>query len=149
MSLIVLDPGGTTGLAEYLVHTPASTRFMEVPDRFDLYRFIRYSDLSAVVCESFVPRGGPLTNQPEALKIIGWVEGECHLRGVPFILQTPGQAKSFATAAKLKACGFWPKGLGHAQDAGRHLLTFLCTNPMGRAHYGGEALIQKIAEAVL
>lgn len=134
-------------------YSPQEVDFHEIHDKVGLYRWVAQyrgePDDLVVVCESFVPRGGAITTQQDAPHIIGWLEGECALEGHRLYFQTPGQAKSFASSAKLKACGLWPKGLGHAQDAGRHLLTFLCTNPVGRAEFGGEALIRKIAREVL
>ncbi len=131
LRVLVIDPGGTTGLAQW-EPTDSRPTFSESTDRFGLYRVVRAWRPSVVVCESFIPRPGALSSQPEALRIIGYLEGWAEENGAEFVLQSPSQAKSFGTAAKLKAVGWWPKGLGHAQDAARHLLVFLCTASRGR-----------------
>lgn len=79
--------------------------------------------LSIVACESFTPRAGIRTWQPDALEIIGALRYVCHLHNTVFVLQSPANAKSFSTAAKLKKLGWWfPTEGGHANDALRHLL---------------------------
>ncbi len=135
-SIAVFDPGGTTGYALWNTSLYADgrsdVRFYEQTDRFMLYEWVRAVTPNIIVCENFIPRPGALSFQPEALRIIGYLEGWAEENGAEFVLQTPAQAKSFGTAAKLKAVGWWPKGLGHAQDAAKHLLVYLCTNPRGR-----------------
>lgn len=76
-----------------------------------------------VVCESFVPRPGVRTWQPDALEVIGAIRYACYKYGHPFELQTPAQAKQFATDAKLRKIG-WHRSTegGHENDARRHLL---------------------------
>ncbi len=139
-----VDPGGTTGLARWYA---GQARFEEHPDRFLLYEQARIWQPAIVVVENFIPRAGALSFQPEALRIIGYLEGWAHENGAEFVLQTPAQAKGFGTTAKLKAVGWWPKGLGHAQDAARHLLVYLCTNPRGR-QIDGDRTNRLLAEAL-
>lgn len=62
------------------------------------------------------------TRQNASLEIIGVVRYLCGKFGVPFSLQTPADAKAFATNEKLKRCGWWSPGQQHANDATRHLL---------------------------
>ncbi len=78
------------------------------------------------VVENFVPRGGALTTQPDALHIIGFIKGMAHIHGWGFILQSPAEAKSWATNEKLKRAGWWVVGQDHARDALRHLMRHLC-----------------------
>ncbi len=130
--VLCVDPGGTTGCALWCRGIPEDAAFFEEPDRFALYRRVRAIEPDVLVVENFIPRAGALTFQPEALRIIGYLEGWAAAAGCGFVLQLPAQAKSFGTAAKLKAVGWWPKGLGHSQDAARHLLVYLCTNDEGR-----------------
>ncbi len=148
LRVLAVDPGGTTGMA-WWGYRPAgeSVSFTEEPDRFHLYDRVRVARPDVIICENFVPRSGALTFQPEALRIIGYLEGWAQENGVEFVLQTPAQAKSFATQAKLKAVGWWPKGLGHAQDAARHLLVYLCTNPRGRL-LDEDRTVRLLAEAL-
>ncbi len=144
MRLLAVDPGGVSGLASW---EDGAVTFSEEPDRFSLYARVRAWAPQVVVCENFVPRAGPLTFQPEALRIIGGLEFWCAQHAADFVLQTPAQAKGFGTAEKLKAVGWWPKGLGHSQDAARHLLVYFCTNPAGR-HSDGDRLNRVLVEAL-
>ncbi len=141
MRVLCVDPGGTTGWVRWEGGPDWQTGgtepgrlldFGEEADRFRLYVKVRSWTPDIIVCENFIPRAGALTFQPEALRIIGYLEGWASAAGCGFVLQFPAQAKSFGTAAKLKAVGWWPKGLGHAQDAARHLLVYICTNDEGR-----------------
>lgn len=125
--ILAVDPGGTTGVAMFRGHN-REPHFEEVHDGH--HGFVRWmadqwDEFEQIICESFIPRPGARSMQYDALFIIGWLDGEALLRGVPFKLQSPAQAKSFATNDKLKAAGLYPVGKGHAQDAARHLLTYL------------------------
>jgi hypothetical protein len=76
-----------------------------------------------VVCESFVPRPGVRSWQPDALETIGALRYVCDRAGVPIETQAPADAKRFATNDKLAALGWRnPTRGGHADDAARHLL---------------------------
>ncbi len=86
-----------------------------------------------IVCESFIPRPGARSMQYDALWLGGYLQGWAFLNTVPFKFQSPAQAKSFSTNAKLKVAGLYPVGQGHAQDAARHLLVHLvAADPQGR-----------------
>ena len=149
--ILAVDPGGTTGVA---LHggLPVSTYFFEVPGGHLGFVdwFHTRTDTSGayadhhldIVCESFIPRPGALTHQPDASYIIGYLKMWAHRKGMSFKLQSPAQAKSFSTNAKLKAAGLYPVGKGHAQDAARHLLVHLVsTDPQG-------AIARKLAEGL-
>lgn len=84
--------------------------------------------LDAVVIENFVPRGGALSIQLDALHIIGAVKHECRMHNVPLVIQTPTQAKSFASNDHLKAVGWYTVGADHERDAARHMLVWLASN---------------------
>ena len=132
--ILAVDPGGTTGVA---LHggLPVTTWFFEIPGGHlgfvDWFHATSapggsYADHQLdIVCESFIPRPGALTHQPDASYIIGYLKMWAHRKGMSFKLQSPAQAKSFSTNAKLKAAGLYPIGMGHAQDAARHLLVYL------------------------
>jgi hypothetical protein len=127
---LALDPGKTTGVA-WLARGDGFG-FMEVAGRFNLYVQLREwtstGMIPEIVCEDWQVRAdtAKLSSQVDPHRIIGWVEGWAHWNGYPFSLQTPGQAKSFATDEKLAKLGWsaTTKG-GHARDAARHLLTYL------------------------
>jgi len=76
-----------------------------------------------VVCESFIPRPGVRTWQPQALEAIGVVRYLARRADCPFELQSPADAKRFSTDQKLKKLGWYtPTEGGHVNDALRHLL---------------------------
>ena len=84
--------------------------------------------LDHVACESFriTAHTAKLSPAPWSLEIIGALRWLCHRNGIGFTLQTPGDAKRFATDTKLDKLGWArPPGAGHARDAQRHLLLFL------------------------
>lgn len=122
--ILALDPGGTTGIAQGAGAELYATHEME---QYEALVYVDtaiegWPDLGLVVAESFVPRPGIRTWQPAALEIIGTVRYLCATRGITFEEQTPAAAKSFATDAKLRKLGWYTPGMGHANDAARHLL---------------------------
>lgn len=127
-SVIALDPGKTTGWAEWDGETFLS---QELPcwSAVGLLdeRLIR-GGVEAVVCESYHVTRETLkkTRQYWSLESIGAVRYLCMRRRVPFYLQTPGDAKSFVTNDKLRALDWrWPSAGGHQDDAARHLALWL------------------------
>jgi hypothetical protein len=130
VNIVAVDPGKTCGLAFLYPGHPESFGSRE----FDRWGAVRVVDgvaeifpMSArpdlVVCESFVPRPGVRTWQPEALETIGALRYVCDRAGVPFETQSPADAKRFSNNRKLELLG-WRKPTpgGHADDAARHLL---------------------------
>lgn len=132
--LLAVDPGGNTGLAWLLDREFGSD--VRANGRFGFHEWFlsavsRIATPQAVICEEFIVTSATArkTQQPDALRIIGWLELWCHQHGVPFVLQTPSQAKGFGTDAKLKHFGWYRTGSGgHDNDAARHLLTYLAVN---------------------
>ncbi len=135
-SIIAVDPGGTTGLAfwtepgEY-PHFEQVRRERQI--RLEMLEDIRTwaaelgSDLT-IVCETYTitQRTSKLSQQTDALKIIGVLEYFAHVYGPRIVMQSPADAKRFATDARLKAAGMWtPTKGGHANDANRHLFVYL------------------------
>lgn len=123
--LVAVDPGKISGVAYADFH---ENKILVQSFEYEQMETIEYveimvKDCDAVACESFVPRPGVRTWQPHALEIIGAVRYLCHKAGIPFNLQAPASAKTFATNAKLKKLSWWnPSPDGHANDALRHLL---------------------------
>ena len=66
-------------------------------------------------------RGGSNT----AIEIIGALRWIAHARNVAFVMQTPSDALSFMTDAKLKRLGWYVPGPDHARDAARHVALYL------------------------
>jgi hypothetical protein len=122
--ILAIDPGGTTGLFEAIRSDHASSHELD-PDKAADYIQIavrEWPDLGLVVCESFIPRPGVRTWQPDALELIGYARHMCRQNEVTFRTQTPAKAKAFATDEKLKKLGWYWPGHGHANDAARHAL---------------------------
>jgi hypothetical protein len=122
-----VDPGKTTGLAwlEFPCndHVPearqleAMSAVAEVERRLTALKGVEV----VVACESFVPRPGVRSWQPDALEVIGALRYLCAKHDVEFLTQSPADAKSFSTNAKLDRLG-WRKHSDHKDDAVRHLL---------------------------
>lgn len=146
--ILSVDPGGTTGVAWYqrglpAEAVPASQQILGGHLGFVEWFIEGETDVwTEIVCESFIPRPGALSFQPDASYIIGYLSMWSHVNGVSFKLQSPAQAKSFMTDAKLRAAGWWVKGQDHARDALRHLGTYLVSaDPQG-------VLARKIAQGL-
>lgn len=128
-TVVAVDPGKTTGLAKAHFHDGDARAVYgftcdELPtwDAVDIVN--RWMDrVDLVVCESFTPRPGVRTWQPDALESIGAIRYLCRRAGVPFELQSPADGKRFGTDEKLRAMGWHrPSPGGHRNDAARHLL---------------------------
>jgi hypothetical protein len=80
-----------------------------------------------IVCESYTitAETAKKSRQTWSLEIIGALRWIAWRYGCEFILQSPADAKRFATDARLHECGMWVKGQDHARDAYRHLLLYL------------------------
>lgn len=120
---IAVDPGGTAGVALSINGRPPLTWELEPMEALELVESM-LSRSATVVCESFVPRPGVRTWQPDAIEMIGALRYMCRRHDVPFRLQSPASAKAFGTNDKLKRVGWRPLG-DHARDAMRHLLLAL------------------------
>jgi len=155
--ILAVDPGNVTGVALWdlndLRATPvaaeiatAAAAYLAV-DKLINEAADRGDDLE-IVAESFTIGSRTLkaARTWDVLNILGFLDSLPHLRGVAVTLQKPAQAKSFATDAKLKRITWWhPTEGGHANDALRHLFTYVCewyrphVGPLvKRAYEGGE-----------
>lgn len=120
---IALDPGGTTGYATF--SKEGATVDMEYLD-LDEVR-VRFEadiwDAIAVICEAWRLHPDQAKNfywsDMPTSRLIGWLEGVCYMRNIPFILQ----------GAQIKKAGYqhWgkkplPKSnpMNHAYDAHVH-----------------------------
>lgn len=123
--VMAVDPGNVTGVAIHTFPGKTMPRTYEV-DPLDAPALVEIHTPSVVVCESFVPRPGAKTWQPEALYTIGAVRYVAQaILHAAFVLQTPADAKRFSTNDKLKKLSWRaPSKGGHADDALRHLLLY-------------------------
>lgn len=81
-----------------------------------------------VVCESFIITAQTLKKtrgENWSLESVGALRWMCRQHQVSFKLQSPADAKSFVNNDRLKAVGWYKPGLGHDNDAARHLLKAL------------------------
>lgn len=132
--IIAVDPGGTTGLATALFHDGrgevSGFKSFEETDPMDAVHWVHQTMIHGplkveLVAERYTitPRTTRLSRQYDALYVIGGLMYVAHILHVPFTLQTPADAKNFASNAKLEAIGWRrPTKGGHADDAARHLL---------------------------
>jgi hypothetical protein len=132
--LVAIDPGKATGVAELY---PDNTFESAIVDTDGAYRLLEFwmtgpkeSLPDAIICEDYLVTQQTIqkSRQNYSLELIGVARFVCSWRDVPFILQTPSEAKSFATDNKLKKLGWYKSGAGHDNDASRHLLVYAINN---------------------
>lgn len=157
-AVIALDPGLTTGVAfKAPDREPVA---LQIAGRLEVYSWVNESIRAEVeyqgrprpiiVVERFTINSNTAqkSQQLDPLYIIGTVEYLALLNGCPFRLQSPSQAKSFATDAKLKAAGWWVPGQDHARDALRHLMVFLCLHRKSCPELGGDEILSRIVKGL-
>jgi hypothetical protein len=140
VSVFGIDPGVTTGwafakdvdLSRY-PHNEAELDIVasqmtgtENQQAFDLFRLIRSQWPCAVIIEDFIPRKLDKSRHflspvriTEKLDILLWQDEKRHWR------QMPSTAMGTITDNHLKYLGMWLPGEPHANDAQRHVLTYL------------------------
>lgn len=125
MKIFAVDPGKRTGWALW---APGSTVESGECEHFDFLRFAQdeVDSNTVVVCENFLITYATLkkSRQTWSLEQIGALRYWCWREDAEFVLQTPAEAKGFATDDRLKHLGWWQKGQRHANDALRHLLLY-------------------------
>lgn len=99
---------------------------VEPPNGFLNLAWSEMPAIDVVVMEDFLitDRTMRTTREPWSLHIIGAVRWMAQRHGAELVMQSPGDAKAFATDTKLKRLG-WPLKGDHAKDAGRHALLYL------------------------
>lgn len=125
--VIAIDPGKTTGWAAWNSETD---KFLA--GQMPLFEFLYWYETSMTgdfetVVESYIITAGTLTKSRQywSLEGIGAIKYLAERDGRKVTMQSPAEAKKFATPEKLKAVGWWVPGKDHAQDAARHLLVFV------------------------
>lgn len=142
MRVLAVDPGGVTGLALWDPQMFAPHHGPNGYEPFGSWQVEGYEGAvrslwdevtcapDALVCEGFVIRSNTHKLDSGAFSHTTDLIGACrylaHEHGVPFYRQTPAEAKAFASDEKLRRLGWYNATPGgHANDAARHLLTFL------------------------
>lgn len=130
--VVGLDPGGTSGLCIWQPGLDPSLREASPPETMDILRAfaLGYENTVTFVVENFIitPATAKMSQQTDALELIGVVKYLCQTYDQQYVLQTPSEAKKFSTDAKLKAAGWYSPGLPHARDASRHVLLYAAKN---------------------
>jgi len=128
MRCLAVDPGATTGVALWLSPGPQPATYqLAVNDAVDLCEnLLNNQPTTLVVCESFIPRPGAKSWQPDAIETLGVLRHVARWHGHKFELQSPADAKRFSTDTKLRNLGWYRTTTGgHINDALRHLLLAL------------------------
>jgi hypothetical protein len=129
--ILAVDPGGNTGFAEW---RDGAWRAWAEPweDACATVHRELATDVDHCVFESFHISAQTAKKSTagslQAIELIDIGRYMARVYDVPFSTQSPSEAKMFATDAKLRALGWWTKGVDHPRDATRHLVLHLCTN---------------------
>lgn len=129
--VMAVDPGKMTGVALFngTVHRSFELGIDAVFK--ELYRLVQSYLPATVICEAFriTVQTAKNTQAPWSLELIGALRLTCLLFDIPFVLQSPSDAKGFSTDDKLKAMEWYnPSKGGHQNDATRHLMAWLVRN---------------------
>ena len=130
MNILTADPGKMTGWAMYITETDDfSSGQLPWFEHLEWFEKV-YRSFDVVISESFVITAATLkkSRQSWSLEAIGAMRYMLEKQGRNLVLQSPGEAKGFATPEKLKKVGWWLPGNDHAQDAARHMLTYVVRN---------------------
>lgn len=148
--VLAYDPGLATGAAVLDTGT-GNHHAVEIEGRFAFYDtfglLVAHGRPLEVVGERYTVNADThkKSRQDDPFYINGYMEGICRGLGIPFTLQTPGEAKQFSTNDKLKAVGWYTATSGgHANDANRHLLKYVIERP----HIGGKELKMKLVKGL-
>lgn len=141
MVVIGIDPGVTTGVAAYIVQSPDSLPVLDKTEQWGdpdhvvtnmlntRYGYEQRGYKSVFVIEQFDKRPGVADPDYTPKYIIRDIER--YLPDAVRVYQTPSQAKNLVKPAHkgapdgLKRFGWYQVGMGHANDASRHVITFL------------------------
>lgn len=138
--LLAVDPGNVSGVAVLRLDDLDDAPLTYELDKQQTYSFIhslRYgtmqdrSERMEMVAERFVISQRTIRSerQDDALNILGYLDSLHHLYGIPLHLQSPAQAKKFVSDDRLRRLGWYRRTKdGHANDAQRHLLTYLASH---------------------
>lgn len=126
MNCIAIDPGKATGIARLWNGEFKSTILPWYEAMWIIERDVHLYDLAVV--EDYRISKQTLTKGADAhwpMGGIGCVTYFATKANVECIKQSPSDAKSFSTDAKLKKIDWYKPGEGHDNDAARHLLLAL------------------------
>jgi hypothetical protein len=127
--VLSLDPGVTTGWAMWNaggMYACGEANQEETGRRIDGMTSNFGSNL-VIVCEAYVITAETLrrSRQTASLELIGVAKYFTAVRGSGIVIQTAS-----STDDRLRAAGWKQRGAGHADDALRHLCTYLVKNKL-------------------
>ena len=130
MYIVAFDTGLTTGIAT--VNTDLMGEIGAHEMQWEgLCRFLdtiqAHSDMpDVIVYERFTITEGTAKLSPQTgpMDVIGALKYVANRNLTEIVAQTPYDAKTFGTDARLKEYGWYTKGKGHAVDATRHLFLY-------------------------
>lgn len=131
-SVLTIDPGGTTGWCWWWEGKMRGHGYFESWKECAAWVLQHRREWDNLVVEKFeiTARTLKLARSYDAMYLIGALQHICTLPDSPvFHFQTPADAKSFATDAKLARLQ-WKIGNDHTRDAARHMVLFLFRNGM-------------------
>jgi hypothetical protein len=139
MIILTADPGKMTGWAAFDTERHELLGAKQAPGYEFLDQVVPWVDGCAgrtdvmVILERFVISGGTVekgrTDENWSIEQIGVLRHHARWAGIPFELQSAGDAKSIAPNPRLREIGWYVPGRDHANDALRHVILAL-----GRHH---------------
>ena len=125
------DPGGSTGLAEIILHTNSATTstvtFGPHVHHQEIWAYLNFIKPGKIICESFDFRKSDQQREKIeyiSAEYIGIIRLYAQMNNIPLVTPSAALGKGFWTNEKLKAAGFVWK-TKHEADALRHLLRYL------------------------
>lgn len=132
-TIIAVDPGLTTGWA--VLYPDGEFRSGETKGPYAFLKTVygllrdRAFDWHLVVEKyTITPETIKKSRQTDALEIIGALKFFAAYYDAGWSMQMPSEAKAFASDGKLRRIGWFRQGLGHANDASRHLMCYAVRN---------------------
>lgn len=136
MIIVGVDPGGTTGMFTAQLEVDVAQRWRTVSVTHHEVGWEDFGDLldrtlskavplfrdRMVACERFVMgtgRGGGTTQQPDALMNAGVTRWLAYHYDAHFHMVTKSNAIKLASNDRLRASGWWGRGMTHSNDAAR------------------------------
>jgi hypothetical protein len=133
--ILSVDPGVMTGWAAWSpgqLALPTVGQSEQAPFARMVHSWWESRWIKTIVCERYTITQETLrkSRQPASLELIGFLRGLTDVDPtIDFVLQSPADAKRFASDEKLAAAGWLqPKKDDHANDSLRHLMLYMVKN---------------------
>lgn len=126
--VVAVDPGVTTGLASVKNKDDSTFSSWQVDEKGMYHFFDSYgTDIRHVQCEAFTINAATIrkTVVYDSLYLIGYLRYCAHRDGFTLTFTKPADVMSSFPDAALKRAGMHKPGLGHANDAARHLAHYM------------------------